>query len=148
MTFMRTTLAALTLLVSTVAATADPLDDAMRWVADNSRFEYRNDPPKIVPLTEEEWNTNGWQLNWAVYDKGFLYIPDWKEVPPSTWVHESVHHYQWLNGEMPPGSCPGLFEPEAYELEAKWLDEQGLTDDLPSLLWIIMMESACLMQNR
>jgi hypothetical protein len=41
-------------------------------------------------------------------------------------LHELVHHVQRFNKVTPP--CPAALERQAYDLQARWLREQGVAD--------------------
>ena len=59
-----------------------------------------------------------------------IYLPEgWRGGnlrDDSTLVHELVHHLQAANNVRAP--CPAALEREAYDLQFKWLREQGVAD--------------------
>ena len=85
----------------------------------------------------------------ALYSKGTIYVP--KGYIPTTpraaglLLHEFTHHLQWLiyRGENEP--CLGYQERQAYGVQERWLDENGLKPDtevdFPGPLKRMMLES-------
>lgn len=62
--------------------------------------------------------------------KATVYLPEsWRPAglrDKSILVHELVHHLQAINNVRV--SCPAALEREAYDLQFKWLREQGVED--------------------
>ncbi len=73
----------------------------------------------------------------AVYDRrsATVYLPeDWDGsdlVDRSVLLHELVHHVQAVN--RVPAVCAAQWEPQAYELQARWLAAQGVDDPLAAI---------------
>lgn len=74
---------------------------------------------------------SAWELQ-ALYSRseGSIYLPEgWLPVDlrqKSTLLHELVHHVQLSNNIVLP--CVAAYERQAYDLQIRWLREQGVDD--------------------
>lgn len=69
---------------------------------------------------------SGYLALYHLESRTILLRPDWRAEDlrdRSILLHELVHHMQAESGQAYP--CPGAREREAYELQARWLDERG-----------------------
>jgi Domain of unknown function (DUF6647) len=102
-----------------------------------------------MAIRAESPENNGLELQ-ALYDRNerSIYLPrDWQPSDlrqKSALLHELVHHVQRFNNVDLP--CISAYERPAYDLQIKWLREQGV-DDPYDLIRInelsIYMLSAC-----
>ena len=59
-------------------------------------------------------------------------------------LHELVHHVQWFNRVSAP--CVSAFERQAYDLQVRWLREQGVADPYKLIRiddFTVIIYSAC-----
>jgi predicted Zn-dependent protease with MMP-like domain len=57
-------------------------------------------------------------------------------------VHELVHFLQKINNVT--YDCVGMLEPQAYRLQEKWQDEVNHPAERPDMLFVILIELACI----
>ncbi len=56
-------------------------------------------------------------------------------------LHELVHYVQYRNGRYDEVSCMGQLEPEAYRLQYRWMEEQGIDKEFPA--FTVAIRSMC-----
>jgi hypothetical protein len=121
------------------AVTRSDLDRLIGWIALKTDYDlsavYRN-PPEIVFCQVGEivdYETKGLlveELLAAAYDlsqRRIYLVQPWTTEEPfdlSVLLHELIHAVQLDNRDWP---CPGAPEWEAYTLQSRWLQEQGIT---------------------
>jgi uncharacterized protein DUF6647 len=107
------------------------------WIVAQTGLSAPDHPPiHLVTPTEMAlrygWAENGGLELQALYNlsDGSIYLPqqwapnDLRQT--STLLHELVHHVQRSNNvELP---CVAAYERQAYDLQIKWLREQGVDD--------------------
>lgn len=119
------------------------------WVVRNSDYDGYQHLPALVKLPRATLNYMVYSQTTEGYNKqediNALYVPhailisdefEW-DSGSHTLVHEMVHHFQFETGKQ--FRCTQEAEHEAYELQAKWVEETGL-GELPSLLFILRLK--------
>ncbi len=108
------------------------------WIVAQTGLSAPDHPPIHFVTPAEMAMRYGWPENsglalQALYDRneGSIYLPQgWRPDDPggrkSTLMHELVHHVQRSNKIVLP--CIAAYERQAYELQIKWLREEGVTD--------------------
>lgn len=99
------------------------------FVPDHPRIHFVTSTEMAVRYGSPE--NSGLDLQ-ALYDHsdGSIYLPQgWRPDDlrqKSTLLHELVHHVQRSNNIVLP--CMAAYERQAYELQIKWLRQEGVTD--------------------
>ena len=120
------------------------VESMVQWIVDNSRFEYHGDPyPQVMrkdpievcetiyPDVErhDDCNIAGYydhDLNIIVISNKVtqhMVEDHFREV---VLVHELVHFVQYYDGEYERADCKQALEIDAFELQDKWIDQQGI----------------------
>lgn len=107
-------------------------DRLARWIENNSKLNiYVTDPKfEFVPLKELNKNTKDELLTLGTYNTETHVVTLVKGFNPkralhkSLLLHEMVHHYQAMNKLK--YLCTDMREHLAYELQRKWMEENGL----------------------
>ncbi|HEY0834483.1 MAG TPA: DUF6647 family protein [Azospirillum sp.] len=134
------------------------LTHLLSWVADQAGLA-APEPPRIelVPWTvinARAFGDDSEKIPHLRID-GFYDIPNRIILLPSTWkaddpvfqsnlVHELTHHVQLSNGLRP--RCLAELEPQAYDLQMRYLREQGVADPYAALginEFTIRLASSC-----
>jgi hypothetical protein len=109
----------------------------LAWIIGQTGL-FAPDHPPVHFVTSEEMarefgspDNSGLELQ-ALYNRveGAIYLPrEWRPVDlrqKSALLHELVHHVQRSNNIILP--CIAAYERQAYDLQIKWLREQGVDD--------------------
>lgn len=123
---------ALTVWIATQTGLSAPEPPRIAYVADGDVTRYyhalaREDVPlDLIPADHSGPRV----LAFYMRDHATIYLPRSSHPASlrdrSILVHELVHHVQRHNGLAP--ECPGALERQAYDLQATWLREQGVSD--------------------
>lgn len=158
---------AITLGVMLTLATSVNADERflpyIEWIEENSDYEYNGEPlPEVlyyphrylqiffygeeaVLEAEAPDSSIGLLEVEAMFDidaNQFLLRDDFDwEQEQEVLLHELVHYMQEINGAMP--TCPQASEPEAYELQTKWMDEVDHPGERPDRFTVMMIAMAC-----
>lgn len=137
----------------------DYVQEYMQWIVDNSEYTEIPEPPKIefrspawiqveaygpeaVAKDEMDDSYNLMEAE-AIYNHntGTMYLrEDFDPVENGdTLVHELVHHFQAVNGEMETAPCIRALEKPAYMLSNKWVDDTGHPGEKMNKLTIFMV---------
>ncbi len=122
--------------------------DAAEWIVRNSDYDADLPLPAFVTLPRPTLNyifyhqlVGGYQGQTcieALYFPHVMFIAEDIEadICATTLVHELVHHFQYLTHKD--FLCTAEAEREAYELQAKWVEETGV-GEMPSNLFMMRL---------
>lgn len=139
-----------------VPARADTLSEAVRWVNENTKYDIEKMPsvhfgtpevlstlkynnPSIEVLGLYECST---RRLWLTF--GFATQDRFQK---SIIIHELVHHAQCVTGAHALARCGSDLEEEAYDIQEKWLTQngqpEGFIGDQNPVLMRVAMKMAC-----
>lgn len=120
------------------------VESMVQWIVDNSRFEYhgnsypqviREDPKSvcttIYPDAEphDDCNIAGYydhDVNIIVISNQITQHMVEDHFFEVVLIHELVHFVQYYDGEYERAECKQALEIDAFELQDKWIDQQGI----------------------
>jgi hypothetical protein len=132
------------------------VDELVEWIGENSRYGEMESYPAFAFLTREVLNFlyyegspgmayDGQEEVKALYIEGMMFLSEDLELGEDDYVllHELVHHLQWEAGHLGdyPNDrfgCLAEVEREAYELQAKFVEETG-RGEVPSPLFMVTL---------
>lgn len=118
------------------------MPEFIEFIEANSLYEYRNTPlPEIIIATEQEICGSVYNPPQITCDVAGYYNDDTNEIyirnTPTQYMvedrfkevillHELVHYLQYMDGTYQIVECRQNLETHAYDLQEKYIDEEGI----------------------